>query len=99
MIKKVDYDVILKMLYYIVPYSLSGIKQVGLSSSAGFVPHDQYHDCWWLGDARNQGISSHHGVDLFPRKYKSGLFPREYSVFFVAKYFYKQEVVKDMWIE
>ena len=23
------------------------------------ISHDQYHDCWWSGDTRGQGISSH----------------------------------------
>ena len=25
--------------------------------------HDQYHGCWWPGDARSQGVSSH-GIDF-----------------------------------
>ena len=28
------------------------------------ISHSQYHGCWWPGDARSQGISSH-DIDLF----------------------------------
>ena len=28
-----------------------------------FILHSKCHGCWWLGDARSQGISSH-GIDL-----------------------------------
>ena len=27
-----------------------------------FMPHSQYHDCWWPGDVRSQSISNH-GID------------------------------------
>ena len=30
-----------------------------------FILHIQYHACWWTGDTRSQGISSH-GTDLYP---------------------------------
>ena len=44
--------------------------------------HSQYHGCWWPGDARSQGISSH-GADLVLLKYSS--FTTRW-VNFVAKY-------------
>ena len=28
-----------------------------------FIIYGQHHDCWWTGDARSQGVSSH-GIDL-----------------------------------
>ena len=34
------------------------------------VLHSQYHGCWWLGDARNQGISSH-DIDFLLTEYSS----------------------------
>ena len=33
-----------------------------------FIIHDQYHGCWWPGDARSQGISSG-GINLFTSEY------------------------------
>ena len=35
-----------------------------------FVLHLHCHDCWWPGDDRSQGISSH-GIDLFLLEYSS----------------------------
>ena len=32
--------------------------------------HDQYHYCWWPGDARGQVINSH-GIDLVYMEYYS----------------------------
>ena len=32
-------------------------------SDISWTPHDQYHGCWWPGDSRSQGISSH-GMEL-----------------------------------
>ena len=32
--------------------------------------HSQYHDCWWPGDMRSQGIMSH-GIDLVLPEYSN----------------------------
>ena len=42
------------------------------------IAHGQYHGCWWPGDARSHGISSH-GIDLNFLEY-SGLSTRRVSV-------------------
>ena len=33
--------------------------QEGNSIANPVILHNQYHGCWWPGDARRQGISSH----------------------------------------
>ena len=41
------------------------IHQLPLVDRRPLIPHDQYHDCWWHGDIRSQGIISH-GIGLIP---------------------------------
>ena len=53
---------------YIVTTSLIGWSSISRQTPAMennnlFVPLSQYHDCWWPGDERNQGISSY-GIDI-----------------------------------
>ena len=43
-------------------YRLDGFKMKHKEDKGTHIAHSQYHGCWYLGDARSQGISSH-GID------------------------------------
>ena len=44
------------------------VEMLPLKYEVWFILHIQYHDCWWPGDARSQGISSL-GIDLVIPEY------------------------------
>ena len=44
------------------------LKPIVMEDKDPYIPHGWYHCCWWPGDARSQGISSH-GIDLVLLEY------------------------------
>ena len=54
--------------HFSVLRKLRQLKSFLLDDKELFIPHNQYHGCWWPGNIRSQGISNH-GIDKVIKQY------------------------------